>query len=352
MPSKSAIFTRCFLCLILTLLLLASCGQTNPGGVSEVPEDSQAEAAPQKEAFVLSDETKLSFAALAENKELLLDREKAAEQVAAYYQDKPEIAPVILGEDNVDGKLEQPDFSLRIAAAAQRNPDTVGWFRIKDTNMNYAVVQDVTDVNYYTERDYDKGLHYGTPPNGPYYDLYGVIWLGPRVAVSSRAELSPNTVMFGHNWYNIYAGSVRKDSPNDIMLGQSAAYIYPEWAEEHPFINFSIKNDNMTWVVYASFFTEDSWPNNYSDIDFNYVKPDLSPEQMERYVKEINERALYTADFELSPEDNVMTISTCSWADGRNDGTHRFVILAKLLDEGAPLPEVTYTVNPNPKHAK
>ena len=73
---------------------------------------------------------------------------------------------------------------------------------------------------------------------------------------------------------------------------------------------------------------------------FDYIAAD--PEGgVDALAAEAKKKSLYDYGVAVGPDDHILTLSTCSVRDG-DDGTHRLVVMAKLLPEGAEPPE---TVN-------
>ncbi|MEG1972810.1 MAG: hypothetical protein RR315_06575, partial [Oscillospiraceae bacterium] len=72
--------------------------------------------------------------------------------------------------------------------------------------------------------------------------------------------ISDNNVLYGHNWTN-YSANPKIGDANDVMFAQLAAYHHLDFAKAHPYIFYSTENEEMTWQVFAAFYT---------DIDFYY----------------------------------------------------------------------------------
>lgn len=309
-------------------------------------------------AFSLSPDKNIRFVSLAGKENLELDQNKRNQQFTQYFLDSDmenTDIPMILGEDNVNGSLLQPSLKTLIAAAKLRNEATVGWLRIRNTNMDFAVLYNPDNVDFYNTRTYDdKAVTYTSASKGynGYTSKYSCVWGHPMAGFGpTRDDLKFNTVLFGHNWRNIYA-TPRVDDPKDIMMEQLAAYCLVDYAQEHQYINFSMENDDMTWLVVAAYYTEDYWQDFDKTLDFNYIYADLdNDEQKERYIKEILDRSEYTCDYDLDINDKFLTISTCTRAKGSSD-RQRFVVAAVLLDKEEGLPDVVYTKNPSPKKIK
>ena len=79
---------------------------------------------------------------------------------------------------------------------------------------------------YYESLGYDKQ-----------YSKDGVIWADYECTFP---ELSQNTTLYGHNWYNIYTPRTLENmQSNDLMFSLVMSYHYTDFAQQNPFIYFS-----------------------------------------------------------------------------------------------------------------
>ncbi|MEG2038979.1 MAG: class B sortase [Oscillospiraceae bacterium] len=209
-----------------------------------------------------------------------------------------------------------------IAAWKAVNSDVVGWLKIPNTNINHAVVMGAT-TSYYMALDY-----YKKPSRN------GVIWADSKVKTGKRTELSKNTVLYGHNWTN-YAAPLQITRASDVMFGQLPSYHFIEFAQTHPYIYYSTEAEQMTWQVFAVFYTEDS---------FNYIAANPSDALLQKIIDEAKSRSLHDFDVEVTAKDKILTLSTCTRIYGRRDD-QRFVVMAKLLPADQKLASVTVTPN-------
>lgn len=200
------------------------------------------------------------------------------------------------------------------------NSDTVGWLSIPGTNINYPVVQGPY-TDYYTTKGYDKN-----------YSHAGVIWASSECNVSGGSgSLSPNTVLFGHNWTN-YGASPRIGNPGDTHFAQLTAFQHLEFAKNHQYIWFSTASQEMKWQIFAAFYT---------DINFNYI----SASGGSGIINGAIARSEHNYDVAVSSSDNILTLSTCTRRFGASN-RQRFVVMAKLVSGSAPVANLT--ANPNP----
>ncbi|WP_312644330.1 class B sortase [Hydrogenoanaerobacterium sp.] len=200
------------------------------------------------------------------------------------------------------------------------NSDTIGWLKIPGTNINYPVVQGPY-TNYYTEKGMDKN-----------YSRQGVIWADSNCSVSGGSgSLSPNTVVYGHNWTN-YSSMPRIGSASDTHFAQLTAFQHLSFAKSHPYLWFSTGSEEMAWQIFAAFYT---------DIDFNYI----SAAGGQWIIDGAKARSEHIYDVPVSSSDKIITLSTCTRRFG-SSSRQRFVVMAKLVSNVNS--SVNITSNPNP----
>ncbi|MFA9379787.1 MAG: sortase domain-bontaining protein, partial [Acetanaerobacterium sp.] len=102
--------------------------------------------------------------------------------------------------------------------------------------------------------------------------------------------------------------------------------------------SFSTKEDDMLWQVFATFTT---------DTDFYYIEPEPTDDDFMFIVSEAYERSEHYFDVDVTPEDKILTLSTCTYKYGRRTD-QRFVVMAKLLPGKEATPADVYQ-NENPK---
>lgn len=185
-----------------------------------------------------------------------------------------------------------------------QNQDTVAWLVIPNTRINNSVVQSFDNLVYLRANERRE------------YSVYGCYFADAECNVYSRELLSHNTVIYGH--------SDLQDNPEGPRFSELFKFTDPEFARTTPVIEFSTINDFMDWQVFAVFYTT---------VDFDYISAE--PEGgVQRLAEEARRLSLYDYGVTVGEEDHILTLSTCSVKDG-DDGSHRFVVMAKLLPEDA-----------------
>ena len=200
------------------------------------------------------------------------------------------------------------------------NSDVIGYLRIPGTNISHPVLRNTTDVNYYTSKGIDQQ-----------YSYYGVLWTNPNTVVGDSSEISSNTVIYGHNWTN-YSATPRIGNANDIMFAQLTGYHWLNMAKSYPYIYYSTEKEQMTFKIFACFYTE---------LAFNYNQPEGD---MDYIISEARSRSLHDFDMKVDSSDKILTLSTCTRAYGSTNN-QRFVVMARLLRSGETIEPVTVTAN-------
>ena len=206
------------------------------------------------------------------------------------------------------------------------NSDVVGWLRVPGTNINWPIVQNAYDVNYYTHLGYDRQYSYN-----------GVIWTNPDTRTSASASgLSSNTVIYGHNWTN-YGASPRIGYSGDVMFAQLTGFHWLSMAQSYPYFYYSTaEGGEFTVKIFACFYTELAFNYIATEGDMNYI------------ISEARRRSRHSFDVDVNASDKIVTLSTCTRAYGRTSN-QRFVVMGRLLRPGETVGPVTVTSNSNHK---
>ena len=237
-----------------------------------------------------------------------------------------------------DSSAPEGDIAKKIEEANAINSDVVGWLSIAGTNIDYPVLQDpngksnpINKVNqYYLERD----LYKKTSKNGCIYaDDYN--------NMGNRSQLSRNTILYGHNWTNIEknGAAVRMNDERDVMFAQLLMFSDFDFAKKTPTITFSTEDDNITWVVFAAFYT---------DLDFYYINDNPNDVDFMGIVNGAIQRSEHLYDVDVRLSDKILTLSTCTRRLG-NTSNQRFVVMARILRDNERVEDFAPPVdNPNP----
>ena len=226
-------------------------------------------------------------------------------------------------EPKKDEEIAPRVFQIeKIDAARQINTDTAGWLYIPNTKIDDPVMQGV---------DNDEYLRI-TETRQP--DIFGCYFVDFRNPLDyGREYMSKNTIIYGHSDY--------KDNPEGKKFSQLFHYAKDiDFVRNNPYIYFSTGEEDLVWKVFAVFYTH---------IDFNYIQTDPTDEEFMKIIEEAVAKSEYIIDEEITKDDKILTVSTCTGLFKQPKENYRMAIMAKLMPSNEiPLSEMTMKVEPNP----
>ena len=188
------------------------------------------------------------------------------------------------------GILELRYVAADFAALSSVNPDIVGWIAIPDTNISYPVVQ-ADDNRKYLDVSFKGGR---SDAGTPFAD-----------SNNNLRSLDANTIIYGHNM-----GAGRTD-----MFGELLSYKDRAFFDAHRYIQFDTVYERHGWWKVVAVIEYDI---RSKDFDYLYLWFDDDTAFME-WVSSAVERSLHASDVEISPNDRILTLSTCDRSKyGRN----------------------------------
>ncbi len=184
------------------------------------------------------------------------------------------------------------------------NPDIKGWISISNTNVDNPIYQ--TDNNdFYLNHNMNK-----------HKSRYGALFFDCSNTISNDTN-SKNLTIYGHN--------MRDKS----MFGSLSQYRSLKFYKNNPIINLKTLYQQKRYIIFAVMITNAS-PKDDNGYIYNFTKADFaSDEEFNSWIAEAKERSLVDSGIEVTPEDDIITLSTCCY----DFDNARFVIMAKSADE-------------------
>lgn len=180
-----------------------------------------------------------------------------------------------------DHNTEAPEISawleVDFVQLIKINPDIVGWIYIEGTNINYPVVQGA-DNDYYLNRLFD-GTHNGA----------GCIFLDYRCASDFSDQ---HSIIYGHNMKD-------KSMFSGLMNYKDQAFY-----EEHSIALLVTPTAYYKIQFFSGYVSEDH---------SNAWELSLDDANRAAWMKEIQERSCFVSNYIPEPENNIITLSTCSY---------------------------------------
>lgn len=221
-----------------------------------------------------------------------IDNKKTENILNEIYENANVSSDNISIDNDLKIEVENIDFNKLI----NKNPDTIGWIKVLGTDINYPVVQ-TNNNDFYLTHSFDKS-----------YNKAGWIFADYINKNLKNNELDKNTIIYGHN------------RQNNSMFGTLSNVFKEEWLsnKENHYINFSTLNNNMVLEVFSTYTIEKE--EYYIQSNFS------SDEEYISFLNTIKNRSTYKYDVNISKEDKILTLSTCT-----NVGKGRTVLHAKLI---------------------
>ena len=172
------------------------------------------------------------------------------------------------------------------------NEDYRGWLNVENTNIDYPVLQSY-DNQYYLDKDINRE-----------YLMSGSIFMN----YLNDGFNDENTVLFGHNMRN------------GTMFAQLKKYKDRDFFYENNNINIELSNGEiLKYEVFSVYVT---------DIEDNYIQTKFdNANEYKEFLDRIKNKSIYENEIELSEDDKIITLSTCSFEF--NDA--RLVVHGKLI---------------------
>lgn len=211
-------------------------------------------------------------------------------------------------------------FSKQIEEFGTKNPDAAGWLYLPDTTINEVVVQ-TDDNEYYHRRSNLKE---------PLFEGCLYIDFDSRVR-GAPEKVATNVVIYGHSM---------DDNPDGKNFSQLKKLLDKDFAEKHPYIFFSTKEQDFVYEIFSVMYTSDK---------FYYIDSQPTDEEFAAIIAEA--KAASRLNYPVTPVagDKIITLSTCTYLYGDNE-QQRFVVMGRMLiGDDAMAKSVSLEANPTPK---
>ena len=196
-----------------------------------------------------------------------------------------------------DEKIQYNDFEIlkKYKKVYEKNNDLVGWIKIKDTNIDYPVMQTKDDYSYYLKRNFNKKS-----------SIYGTPFVGDGCGINPNSD---NVIIYGHNMKNgTMFGQLKNFSKDDSAYNKSKYFwiFTPEKTYRYEIISA------YTTAVNSDTYTLFKGPGQ---------------EFVDYMNKIVSYSDVKTTPGELGVDDKIVTLSTCTG----NEST-RYVVQGKRVD--------------------
>lgn len=182
-------------------------------------------------------------------------------------------------EGNTEGKDGySTENGEKILDLSYINEDYCGWITINNTNIDYPILQGI-DNEYYLRKDINKEIL-----------ASGSIFLDYR----NSGFRDKNTIIYGHNM------------KNSTMFSQLGYFKEKDFFEKNRYIQIiSPQGETLRYKIFSVYTT---------DANDNYLKTSFeSHDDYKEFLDIIEAKSLFSSSIEVSTEDKIITLSTCSY---------------------------------------
>lgn len=201
----------------------------------------------------------------------------------------------IVNENSTDTYVEnnEKDYQIDFNGLKEINADCVGWIKVNNTDIDYAVVKG-EDNEYYLSHNFKKENNKA-----------GWIFADYR---NKLDDTDRNIVIYGHN---------RKDG---AMFSSLHNVLKEEWYnnEDNKYVTFITENENARYEVfsvYEEIANDDTIQTDFSNDD-EYLE----------FLNVMKNKSIKDFGVELSGQSEILTLSTCG------DNSSNRVVLQAVRD--------------------
>ena len=176
----------------------------------------------------------------------------------------------------------------------EKNKEIVAYLKVNNTNIDYVVVKG-TDNKYYLRHNLYK--EYSRP---------GWIFMDYHNKLDGTDK---NIVIYGHN------------TQDGTMFGSLRKVITKEWYEneDNYIINLVLDGDVYTYQVFSTYSIK---------VEDYYINTKFkNNNEFDKFIKTLKKRSVYNYNVDVSGEDSILTLSTCT-----GGGKSRMVLHAKRIE--------------------
>lgn len=184
----------------------------------------------------------------------------------------------------------------------EENSDLIGWVKIEDTPLDYPVMQNIEDNEYYLHRDYYRE-----------YEYSGLPFLDIKCSIDPP---STNLMIYGHNM------------KSDAMFSCLTKYIDKEYYLQHPIIKFDTLYEESEYQIIAVILSKVYMKSDDVFKFYQFVQAN-SETEYDEYILNMKKLSLYDTGFGASYGDQLLTLVTCNY----HTENGRLAVLAKKVKD-------------------
>ena len=203
------------------------------------------------------------------------------------------VNPPTKKDDSYYYYAKMPFYEVNFSILKEKNSDTVGFIHIRNTNINYPIVQSL-DNSYYLNHSFDKTENKA-----------GWIFMDFRNDIDN---LTDNTIIYGHS---------RLDGSMFGSLKETLLYKWQNNRDNYA-IFISTPKENMIFQIFSIYTIRSE--------GYYIITSFSSTTKKEKWLSTMKSRNTSSINAKVNAKDKILTLSTC-----QNNQGGRIVIHAKLI---------------------
>ena len=145
----------------------------------------------------------------------------------------------------------------------------------------------------------------------------------------------------GHNIFNL-SSTPRIKAEEFTRFEELMSFVYYDFAKENKYIQLTYEGEEYVYKIFMVGFIPISEKLFYSALDYD-------EEQMETYLKKIEEYNIYDYQIDVSKDDKIISLSTCTRFFANNQDW-KFYVVGRLVRENEKL--TNYSVSKSDNYSK
>ena len=195
------------------------------------------------------------------------------------------------------------------------NHETIGWVRVQGTNIDYPL--------------------FGVLKNNFTYPVVSQSYMW---SLNFDSKFHSTMVVYGHNIMNL---GPKPELKNDTFerMEELMGYVYYDFANENKYIQLSIDGEDYLYKIFAVNFMTLEELNSYPTGEYDAAAK-------KKYFNEITKKSIYDYDIDVSVDDDILSVVTCSrfFGDGKN---YDFIVTGRRVRDGEKIENYKVTRNKN-----
>lgn len=198
-------------------------------------------------------------------------------------------------------EAEAPEIPIDFAKLQETNPDVHAWIKIEGTNIDYPILQNLEEDNFYLNHSWEGAK----ASQGAIYTQ----------ACNAKDFTDFNTIIYGH----------QMGGGNNTMFHDLDKYLDADFMASNPNVTIYTPEHILTYRIFATVIYDDRHLFHF----FNYVMDAERQSFLDSLANTRDLRNQYLDSESVTIQDKIISLSTCIAAEPE----HRLLVEAVLIDE-------------------